>query len=238
MTDEPQIGFGEGLVAGDPQPGEGVQNDAAAPDKPVYVTQAELSRIQEELRHAQNKLERDMRRMYDKKDTRLKEEVDAKLKDLEARYAAIGQTMPDGVRQKAIDETVLSYAGEDTGEPQAAEPSDPLVAYVNRKARAIQDKAGVQMEQGDPEYRSIRFDSPDPDEFIDSWTAAVTAKAARLSLQQNVSPAARAPMVGGGAPAGGDLLTEYNRRKQGLRPGSEEMLQLRREMQRKGLTDI
>jgi hypothetical protein len=195
MGDEVQPGFGAGLTAGQPA-GEGVQPPAPAADastpEPAYVTKDDLRQFQESL-------ERRLQSLTDRQENRLKTEVTKRLGEYERRFAAIGQPMPDDVRQQVIRDTVLSYDEEDA--PQAAQPAavNPLVEYVNRKAQAYQQAAGVQLEQTDPEYRSVKFQTQDPDEFLTTWEAAVKAKAERVRLAQGAGSAAHAPMLGQGA---------------------------------------
>jgi hypothetical protein len=175
--------------------------------------------------------------------------VDKKIGSLEDNYRALGLQVPDGARQRVIDETVLSYLDEDAQASQAMAPSPELVAYVNQRAQKIAIRAGVTLTPQDPEFSQVNQATADPDEYLESWERAVTSKANRLKgvpvaqqptqiqqpSQPPTNPAARVPMAGSGTPAAQDLMAQYKKELDGKRPGSEEVLQIRRKYRTLGL---
>ncbi len=232
MTDQVQPTFGAEQVEGQPSV-ESVQPDAPAQTPANYVTK-------DDLRTLQDALERRIQSLTDRQESRLKKQVDEKLGAIQKRYDAIGAKVPDSVRQRVIDEAVLAHEEDVQPEPAQAQPDDLRQKVFNRANQLVQ-KHGVSLEPSDPEYREIKSTSPDPFEFLDSVEAAAIKKAGRLQneAQQRAGPmGSRAPMAVTGVSSGSDLRSEYERAKQGVRPGSEEMLQLRLKFRNKGLTDI
>lgn len=202
MTDEVQ-GFG---TPQEPAASESIQPDAGAPETPQVVTMDLLRGVLDE-RFTQ--LERRLQSLTDKQENRLKKEVDGKVARLEEKYRALGLQMPEGARQRVIDDTVLSFL--DNDEQPASQPGAPspeLVAYVNKRATKIAEQAGAFVSPGDPEFTLVNQATADPDEYLESWQRAVTSKANRLRgagqpaqnqpTTPSVTPAARVPMAGGG----------------------------------------
>lgn len=215
--------------------------EPGAPETPQFVT---MDLLRQALTEQTEKLERRLQSLTDKQENRLKGEVDKRVKAMERNYQALGMSVPAEARQRIIDETVLSYL--DDEQPQASQPAAPskeLVAYVNRKAQKIAEKAGVVLGPGDPEFSQVNQATADPDEYLESWERAVTSKAERLRGGQppnqpttpQHNPAARAPIAGSGTPGGQDLMQKYKQEAANLRPGSNELLQLRRDYRKLGL---
>lgn len=203
MTDN--VIFGEGLVAGQPSD-EGVQQqpDAAEP-KHEYVTKDELIQMQEAL-------ERRLQSLSDKQESRLKKEVDLELKKIEARYSALGQQVPPDVRQKVINDKVLSFTED---EPQAAQPGlSPeqafLIERTNARGQAIVDKYGVDLDESD--LAKVKRDG-DPFEYLETLEAACAAKAEKLA-----GSAGHAPMMVQGR-ASGTRIDNINDPRELIRMG-------------------
>ena len=239
MTEQ-TTGFGSQQEAG--QPSGTLQPEQGAPE-PQFVT---IDLLRQALDEQASRIERRLQSMTDKQENRLKKEVDGKIAALEENYRALGLTVPAEARQRVIDDTVLSYLDKDQPASQPLAPSPELVAYVNRKAQKIAEKAGVSLAPGDPEFAQVNQQTADPDEYLESWERAVTSKANRLqgtgqpvSTQQPSqpapNPASRMPMAGSGTPGGQDLMAQYKREAAALNNRTEDILTLRREYRKRGL---
>ncbi len=230
--DEFNGGFLSGEQDAGQQPVEDIQSGVPPAEAPQFVT-VDL------LEQALEKLERKIQSMSDKKGDRLRKEVEKRLAELQERYAAVGMQMPDEVKQRVVNDLLLSER-EDIEDEGATPAFDPLVEAVNRRALEIDKKYGVYLEEGDPEIAMINTRTTDPIEYLESREAAVKKKAERLGKAKSQTPqgtplvSARAPVIGQGEPTG-DLMAQYLREIQQVRPGSEEAMRIRQKYRQKGL---
>lgn len=245
MTDQFEGAFGAAQEQG--QTSEVLpQAEHAAPESPQLVTVDLLERALEQVA---DRLERRLQSLTDKQENRLKKEVERRLSALAETYQELGIPVPEGAKQRVIEDVALSYL-DDGGERAHAKPPFPeLVEFVNRQAAKIAKNAGVTLEPSDPEFAMVKVNTLDPDEYLESWKAAVDAKVGRVkSVQpttaaqnvtnpqaQTAAPVARVPAAGAGTPGGQDLMAKYRQEAAKLRPASEELLQLRRKYRALGL---
>lgn len=185
-------------------PGQ-VPGKASAPAEPVqgagtqpeFVTREEAARmVDEALRKAQSS--------FDIGQNRLTKKVQARLQNLEeawAMQAKAGVAVPDDASKDRIRSNVLSQTiTEPESPPQVthsptapaqvptgeAEVVDPLVQAINALALNRMQKAGVMIDEVDPEYKQFVgpvADSDDPDDFLDAISKAIAAKKQRLSSE-------------------------------------------------------
>jgi hypothetical protein len=227
--------FGSGL-AEEQLPDETIQADGALPEsQPQYVTEDILEHVLDQF---SEKLTRKIQSMTDKKSDRIKKELEKKLQEKAEIYAALGLQMPEHIKQQEIERYLQSIQDQPEADEGAAPIiPDPIVEAVNRRAALIEKRYGVTLNEDDPEIKLVNFRTLDPMEYLESREAAVKAKAARLKGAGQGAPsvpAARSPAIGQGQPSG-DLMAQYLREIQSVRPGSEEALQIRRKYRQKGL---
>ena len=163
--------------------------------QPEYLTREEAARmVDEALRKAQSS--------FDKGQNRLTTKVQARLQNLEeawAMQAKAGVAVPDDASKDQIRSRVLSQTlTEPESPPQTppiapaqvptgeAEVVDPLVQAINALAVSRMQKAGVMIDEADPEYTQFvvpAVESDDPDDFLDAIGKAIAAKKQRLSSE-------------------------------------------------------
>jgi hypothetical protein len=183
-------------------PGQ-VPGKASAPAEPVqgagtqpeFVTREEAARmVDEALRKAQSS--------FDIGQNRLTKKVQARLQNLEeawAMQAKAGVAVPDDASKDRIRSNVLSQTMTEPesppqtpptapaqGQPQGEEVVDPLVQAINALALNRMQKAGVIIDEADPEYTQLvgpAAESDDPDDFLEAINKAIAVKKQRLSSE-------------------------------------------------------
>ncbi len=210
-----QISFNPDQVEAHPS-GEAIQQGGAGQEQP-YVTRADLEAFEQ-------KFERRLQSMTDKQESRLKKEFERQLNERQQAYAALGLTMPED-EKTAIARRVMDSVSPDGKQPGQVAPSgaqsvDPITAA----GMNIMKKAGVSWDDVTPEeQRTIRTDG-DPDDYLDDIRRiAKTAAERKKGHQQARQNPAAAPALGGGQPAGGDLMQQYAREVQQARTVDERI---------------
>ena len=109
------------------------------------------------------------------------------------------QILESSVRQQVeaddsqVDETPTPQA------KPADKKADPVTEHVNRTVQKIYEKAGITLEESDPEAQDLKGVT-DPVEFVELVREKVAEKAKRV----NVSPEARIPGMGAGFTPGSE----------------------------------
>jgi hypothetical protein len=173
-------------------PAEPVQGAGTAPE---YVTREEAARmVDEAMRKAQSS--------FDIGQNRLTKKVQARLQNLEEAWAIqakAGVAVPDDASKDRIRSNVLSQTMTEPESPPQTPPTtpaqqpvtgaevvDPLVQAINALALNRMQKAGVMIDEADPEYKQFvdpAVESEDPDDFLDAIGKAIAAKKIRLSSE-------------------------------------------------------
>jgi len=176
-------------------PTEPVQGVGTAPE---FVTREEAARmVDEAMRKAQSS--------FDIGQNRLTKKVQARLQNLEEAWAIqakAGVAVPDDASKDRIRSNVLSQTmTEPESPPQVPTPTvtalaqqpgegeevaNPLVQAINALALNRMQKAGVMIDDTDPEYKQFVdpvVESEDPDDFLEAIGKAIAAKKQRLSSE-------------------------------------------------------
>jgi hypothetical protein len=141
---------------------------------------------------------------FDIGQNRLTKKVQARLQNLEEAWAIqakAGVAVPDDASKDRIRSNVLSQTmTEPESPPQTQAPptapaqvptgeeevANPLVQAINALALNRMQKAGVMIDDTDPEYKQFVtpvVESDDPDDFLDAIGKAIAAKKIRLSSE-------------------------------------------------------
>lgn len=202
--------------------------EQAQDSQPTYVTPAELeARIADALeqakRFAQSKTDQASTRI-----TKALKEQEQRLQDrvtaLKAAGANITDSMVEAQRQKII-ERVLSEESDGEEDEQPAQAAPPVDYRMQARALAAQSRvsemiaeAGFAIDKNDPELRNVQANAPTPEQWEQSYKAALQRKAQRLGktldLGEDATPAAARVPGGAGSGAGGSPATlEANSRQ-------------------------
>lgn len=221
MSDESQVSFSPAQEEAG-QPSQPVAQELQQPQggqesKPETITKADLEALRKELSSEVSRL---IQSRTDKTESRLRTAIDTKLKRLDELTQGLGidpqviAAARTRIEQEALLDEVMSSDGR-----QVAQPGQPLskevVEATNARARALQEKAGVFIEQGDPEYSKLKLNQPNPYEFLDSLEAAIQEKANRMGKQAEKAPGRIGSLSSGSAP--GNPIGEVNDPKQLLK---------------------
>lgn len=102
--------------------------------------------------------------------------------------------------------------------PTRQEPVDPITAT----AMQMMTSAGVQIDEGDPEFQTLNLKTQNPYEFLTSVQTAITAKKERTSKKQTINPAAMPTVTGQGT--GTTLEAQYRAELAKVRQGDVEAI--------------
>ncbi|RME37942.1 MAG: hypothetical protein D6794_06155 [Deltaproteobacteria bacterium] len=209
--------------------GDAEQSDASPQqeqqDAPLTTAQVQAM-IEEAMQKTLEQSRRMAQSLTDKADTRLQKLVQSRIAQLEEAWkmqAELGMPVPDDEQKEAarqkVAQSVMEAAGDGGAQDDAALPQDDgkgtndneTAAIVNRRAQAIYEKYGIDLNEDDPEAELI--DQSSPGAFLVSLEEALVRKKKRVS-------GARAANLGGnGKPAaqvqpgsGFDLLQQYYRK--------------------------
>lgn len=134
------------------------------------------------------------------------------------------------------------YEDQDAGlvDEEALELQAEL-ARVNYLAAEATRRVGVQLTPSDPEFESVKWRSASADRFLDSYLAALNAKAARLGIERRVDiaePGDESKPAKPAKPTVKSLRQAYEaemRKLNEIGAGTDERLLLRQKYRRQGL---
>lgn len=207
MSDESQVSFSPAQEeAGQPSQPVVQEPQSGQESKPEAITKADLEALRQELSGEVTRL---IQSRTDKTESRLRTAIDTKLKRLDELTQGLGidpqviAAARTRIEQEALLDEVMSSDGK-----QVAQPAQPLnkeiVEATNARARALQEKAGVFVEQADPEWSKLKLNTPNPYEFLDSLESAIQEKALRIGKQRESAPG-RLSSTTAGATAGNPI---------------------------------
>lgn len=241
MSDQNLGALGADLEAGQTPDASGQPPAQQPQDAPKPLTTDDLTaQLAEFRKDFETQMERRLQSVTAKQENRIKKEFDARMQSIEAGYAAVGMQVPDSVRQQVANDVIAAANDQGKDTQQAAQPApdgpqDPVLSEAHRIAR---DTCGGLL-TSDPEYQQINTRTQSAYEFLKSVEQAAQAKAQRMRQQQAGPAGSAAPMAVQGQASGGDLMAEYQRKRdqtiQQFGSGSDAVLRLRTEYRRKGL---
>jgi hypothetical protein len=208
--------------------------------QPKYATSDDLKSLRDEIT-------RQMQSLTDKAENRITRQIREQIAQAQMVYDEVGKsTLPPDVQARLAQQALEQLNSGGAAHAQSGVPTD-VIRATNMAAQALVEDAGIEFGPDDPEFSLVNLNAPDPKSYLASVRKAVAAKAQRLQSNptaqqaqpqqaQQGNPAARLPNVGAGASASGDLMAQYQREAASVRPGSEELLQLRRKYRSKGLS--
>lgn len=228
MSESDQTGSGSNGQA------SAVQNTASeqAPGAQKLVTLDEVQRlIDQAVRQSQS--------MTDKASSRVQKELTEQVSRLQEE---IGQLVKSGAEVPEELASSLAQAQEAT---RTANKKAELQPMVQQQVGDIQQKYGVTLVPGDGFFEQVN-DKGSAWQFLATLEEQTALKAAAVEQvappqsqpqRQEQAPVTRVPSLGpnAGQRVDGDLYAQYQRDVQKLRPGSEAVMQLRRQYRRKGL---
>lgn len=207
MSDESQANFSPAPEeVGQPSQPVTPQPQSGQESQPEAITKADLEALRQELTGEVTRL---VQSRTDKTESRLRTAIETKLKRLDELTQGLGidPQVIAAARTRIEQETLLDEVMSSDGR-QVAQPAGPLnkeiVEATNARARALQEKAGVFVEQGDPEWAKLKVNQPNPYVFLDSLEAAIQEKALRIGKQRE-GAAGRLSSTTAGATAGNPI---------------------------------
>lgn len=213
------MGENNGLkFAGAPAKGQPVQpsskpaEETPASEEPKYLTVEQFNQMAETLK---KDLQANAQGLIDKNSHRIEAKVQGQLAEL-TRAIAIQRKAGINItpeQEKLLKQEIINSAFEpvqdqnQASQQQAAPPApagEPEIHPAVKAALAYMKKAGVQIEDVDPEVELIDQATTDEGVFLASVMEAVQTKKARIQQEENrASPESRIPSLGKGAPKGG-----------------------------------
>lgn len=190
------------------QPEKVEQAGSAQVAAPKYVTLDDLQSVLKQYRH---EIINDAVKSLDKRTNGVEARVNERLAVLEDFFNKnnVAEKDRESVRQSVRADAILEMVNESAGsKPTPTQGTDVLprevVEATNARARALQEKAGVFVEQGDPEWAKLKVNQPNPYVFLDSLEAAIQEKALRIGKQRE-GAAGRLSSTTAGATAGNPI---------------------------------
>jgi hypothetical protein len=228
MSDEQTTVFSEGQVAGQPSDGNQAVTFPEGEQKP-FVTAADIEAI---LSRELGKLEQRMKSQYDKADTSILKQVEARLKRLDQVAVAEGLPLNDPelqlVRSQIKAEALLSSArsSDEVSQTELPQRASELkakaeeamwnarVLEANAKAAELSETYGLVLDASEQR----KLDQSTPEKWVETMGIALRDKALRMGrtlpgaqAQTEVSPEARLSSLGRGG-ISADQLTEVTER--------------------------
>lgn len=213
--------------------------------------QAAVEALRSEFRAEQEKTFQRLRDSLGDRDKKIRDEIAqerAKLDRLKAA-ANLSDDWYNAQLERRTSEIAERYMDQDDdpAQDQHLAPAQPpaIPAEQGRALRKTVDQilveTGVKIYDDDPEYQElVRAEASrnmSLDEYVAEYKKAIDRKAIRtktvVSPPNGTNPNARIPGPSGGSQ--GALMTQYQSEVTQYRPGSEEVLQIRRKYRRMGL---
>lgn len=250
--------FADQIDAGkpsEPQPtGQSVDNlpaeDGQTGGSPEW--KAAVEALRDEFKQEQERTFQRLRDSLGDRDRALRDEIAKERSKLERIKTAAG--LSDDWLNAQLETKSAAIASrymEQGDEPAQAQPVAPAqppaitpqqVESLNVEVAKITAATGVVLMDNDPEMQELvrleKTKSMTMEEFLGEYRKRVDQKAIRtnkvIQPRNDAQPGARIPGPAQGATTG-DLMTQYQSEAAGLRPGSEDIFQLRRKYRRLGL---
>ena len=208
MADNEQVQAQAGEQAGQPEP----QSEQTNVQQPEYLTKQEAVNLVNELAAKQFQA---LQSMQAKQENRVKDEVEKRLQVLTA--AGLTPTpeqaarIQDATRQQFAEMDEANTAIANQGDAQAPMMQQQAIHPVIATANEIMRKAGVTINDNDPELKLIDQNTDDELTFLNSVQSAVIAKAKRLAdaRQKQFDPAKTPGALGAGDQS--NLMAQYQK---------------------------
>lgn len=220
------------------QAGQSVSADALETEQPQaepqFVSREEFQQAMEDiLRRAQGLVDKSASRL-DKRVAETNEKVNGYLELARESGMNFTPEQENLLRRNALDKAMLTHKQSVQAEPaqqpmpQEQQGLDPISAA----AMSYQQKAGIFINENDPEVRLVNTTTEDPLEYLQSVKDAITKKQARLAKPKG-NPAAAPGVAATGSPA--NLLAEYEKKKSTIHGDVDALFALKDEYRKKGL---
>jgi hypothetical protein len=212
-----------GQQAGQPAPasGDGSQPPAGT-EAPKFVTLEEAQRIADEAAaKAADQSYRRAQSLVDTNASRITKQVQegfGALKQASETLKAVGHEIPADTLARAHTQ-VMTGAFDTPATPGGAPPASPATPPgqgetakdpITLLAERMQSKAGITLEDSDPEMSNAKLRSEDPEIFLQGVDEGIAAKKARLAASTTPTPPppGTPPTPPGGAPPAPPAPTE------------------------------
>lgn len=203
-----------------------VQGQAQEPT-PQFVSRDEFQQALEMVkRETQGLVDKNVSRL-DKRVKEAAEKVDELVELGKVSGMQFTQEQIAQLKDRAVHQALMTADQQPSGQsaqPQAAQPQAQQDDPVTVTARMIMQKAGITIDQNDPELSIVDSKTDDPGVFLESVRKAIEAKKQRLNRPAGNAAAVPGALATGSAPA--NLIEQFQRemrehRGQGMRVANE-----------------